>query len=72
MDWHTISDTDIVYDKKVNKMEVLKLTIQAINNCLSIRELLTYNLGLIKERRNMSKLFKLDLDNLSELRLLRR
>ena len=71
MDWHTISDTDIVYDKKVNQMEVLKLTIQAINNCLSIRELLTHNLGLIKERRKMSKLFKLNLDNLSEPKIVK-
>ena len=71
MDWENIMDmnckpTDILTEEQINQLKKY-----CINDCLSTRELLTRNVELIKVRDDLSKHFKLNLQNLSEPKLVK-
>jgi len=71
MDWHNIMDMNCKPDSILNMKEIIELTVYCINDCLSTRELLTRNIELIKVRKDLSKHFKIDLQNLSEPKLVK-
>lgn len=71
MDWHNIMDMNCKPEDILNEQEIEKLKEYCINDCLSTRELLTRNLEQIEVRENLSKHFGLELQNLSEPKLVK-
>lgn len=71
MDWHNVMDMNCKPDSILNMKEIIQLTVYCINDCLSTRELLSRNLQLIEVRENLSKHFNLELQNLSEPKLVK-
>ena len=71
MDWHNIIDMNCKPDSILNTKEILQLKVYCINDCLSTRELLSRNLELIQVRKDLSKHFGLNLQNLSEPKLVK-
>jgi hypothetical protein len=71
MDWHNIMDMNCNPEDELNQKEILELTIYCINDCLSTRELLNLNREQIKVRDDLSEYFNLDLQNLSEPKLVK-
>lgn len=66
MDWHNVEDMSKSYSVYHTEDDVKKLTTYCINDCLSTREMFFRNKSEIKLRWDLSKHFKLPLNNASE------
>lgn len=71
MDWYNIMDMDCKPDDILNEKDIIQLTKYCINDNLSTRELLKKNIEQIEVRENLSKHFGLELQNLSEPKLVK-
>jgi hypothetical protein len=71
MDWHNIIDMNCKPEDILNQAKIIELTIYCINDCLSTRELLTRNVEQIEVRDNLSNHFGIELQNLSEPKLVK-
>jgi hypothetical protein len=69
MDWINVEDMGKPFNEKHNQKDILLLQAYCINDCLSTRELFIKNKSEIILRGNLSKHFKLDLQNASEPKL---
>ena len=71
MDWPNIIDMDCKPTDELNQKQIVQLTIYCINDCLSTFELFKKNIEQVKVRNNLSKYFKIPLQNLSEPKLVK-
>lgn len=71
MDWHNIMDMNCKPDDILTKDQIKELRTYCINDCLSTGALLALNKELIVVRDNLSDHFKLELQNLSEPKLVK-
>ena len=71
MDWYNIIDMNCRPEDILNEAEILQLKVYCLNDCFSTKELLRRCVELIKVRRELSKHFELDLQNLSEPKLVK-
>ena len=71
MDWHNIMDMNCKPDDILTSDQIKELRRYCINDCLSTKALLIINVPLIKVRKDLSKHFKLELQNLSEPKLVK-
>ena len=71
MDWHNIMDMNCKPDDILTPAQIKELRRYCINDCLSTRALLFLNTELIKVRDDLSEHFKLELQNLSEPKLVK-
>jgi hypothetical protein len=71
MDWHNIMDMNCKPDDILTPAQIKELRRYCINDCLSTRELLIINIPLIKVREDLSEHFQLELQNLSEPKLVK-
>ena len=69
MDWHNVEDMSTKHDAFHNEKDILQLKSYCINDCLSTRELFFRNKSEILLRMDLSKHFKLKLNNASEPKL---
>jgi hypothetical protein len=69
MDWHNVEDMAKSHTLPHNEQDILLLKAYCINDCLSTRELFIRNKSEILLRGNLSKHFKMDLNNASEPKL---
>jgi hypothetical protein len=71
MDWYNIIDMNCKPEDILDRDQIIQLTKYCINDCLSTRELLTRNIEQIEVRENLSKHFGIELQNLSEPKLVK-
>jgi hypothetical protein len=71
MDWHNVMDMNCKPSDILTEEQIEELQVYCINDCLSTRELLTRNVEQIEVRDNLSEHFGLELQNLSEPKLVK-
>ena len=71
MDWHNIMDMNCKPEDILTQDQIKELRLYCINDCLSTRALLALNKELILVRDDLSNHFQIDLQNLSEPKLVK-
>lgn len=71
MDWPNIIDMNCEPTDELNQKQIMQLSVYCINDCLSTFELFKKNLEQVKVRKDLTKYFGINLQNLSEPKLVK-